>query len=140
MKFLGSIFIFSIVFLVSCVDSRTTDENVKVIDIDVSQFVNSFDMSLLLDTSKCSITVLETTENNLIGHVDKLSVVKDRMYVLDCDNSIILIYDINGKYLSKIASRGRARNEYTEIADFYVSENRLYLLDNMGMKLLIYDL
>ena len=97
-------------------------------------------MSLLLDTSKCSITVLETTENNLIGHVDKLSVVKDRMYVLDCDNSIILIYDINGKYLSKIASRGRARNEYTEIADFYVSENRLYLLDNMGMKLLIYDL
>lgn len=140
MKFLGSIFIFSIVFLVSCVDSRSTDENVKVIDIDVSQFVNSFDMSLLLDTSKCSITVLETTENNLIGHVDKLSVVKDRMYVLDCDNSIILIYDINGKYLSKIASRGRARNEYTEIADFYVSENRLYLLDNMGMKLLIYDL
>ena len=140
MKFLGSIFIFSIVFLVSCVDSRSTDENVKVIDIDVSQFVNSFDMSLLLDTSKCSITVLETTENNLIGHVDKLSVVKDRMYILDCDNSIILIYDINGKYLSKIASGGRARNEYTEIADFYVSENRLYLLDNMGMKLLIYDL
>lgn len=127
-------------FFASCVDSRSTDENVKIIDIDVSQLVDFFDMSQLLDTSRYSMTILETTENNLVGHVDKLSVVKDRMYVLDYANSTIFIYDIAGKYLSKIAARGRARNEYTEIADFYVSENYLYLLDNMGMKLLIYDL
>lgn len=123
----------------ACMDATTGEEVGKKIDIDISQSVGWFDAKDLLDTIGYEIITLDTTNNTFIGHVEKLSVVGDRMYIWDRDNKAILIYDSAGKFLSKIASEGRAKNEYVEIYDFYATGERLYVLDNISSKLLVYD-
>ncbi|WP_455508625.1 6-bladed beta-propeller [Butyricimonas paravirosa] len=129
--FLGSI--------ISCTNTASVNENAKTINIDVAESVKFFDADNLLDSIGHEIIMLDTVDNNFIGHVSKLSVMRNSIYIWDRDNNAIFIYDINGKYLSKIASQGRAKNEYIGIDDFYVSKEKLYILDNVAMKLLVYD-
>lgn len=136
--------IFEIVFVFfsisSCTNAVFVQENSKTINIDVTKSIKFFDADRLLDTIGHEIIVLDTANNSFIGHVNKLFVTEDKLYIWDRDNKAIFIYDSNGKYLSRIASQGRAKNEYVDIDDFYVSKNRIYILDNATMRLLEYDI
>lgn len=135
--------IFEIVFVVfsinACTNATLVNRNGRTINIDVSKSIKSFEAEKLLDTVGHKVIVLDTTNNSFIGHVEKLFVAGDKIYVWDRERNAIFIYDSDGKYVSKIASQGRANNEYIEIFDFYVSKDRLYILDNATMRLLEYD-
>ena len=127
-------------FLSSCTNTTFIQEDSKTINIDVAKSIKFFDADKLLDTIGHEIIVLDTAKNSFIGHVNKLLVTEDKLYIWDRDNKVVFIYSPDGKYLSRIASQGRAKNEYVDIDDFYVSKNRIYILDNATMRLLEYDI
>ncbi len=86
---------------------------------------------------------LETTQDNLIGNVNKILTSKDKLYVLDVKyGKKILIFNKKGKYLNSIGSYGRGEGEYISLNDFIVDEqeNRLLILDSDLRKILTYSL
>ena len=119
MKISEVVFIFF--SICSCTNVTLVQENSKTINIDVAESIKFFDADKLLDTIGHEIIVLDTVNNSFIGHVNKLFVTEDKLYIWDRDDKTIFIYDSDGKYLSRIASQGRAKNEYVDIDDFYVS-------------------
>ena len=137
MKLLVLLFLFLTVF--ACANSVSVQENCKTIDIDVDKSIEFFYADKLLDTIGHEIIVLDTAKDSFVRHTNKFFVEDGKLYVWDDEYKTIFIYGSDGRYLSKIASQGRARNEYASIDDFYVANGRMYILDNLTMKILEYD-
>lgn len=76
------------------------------------------------------IIALETTEESLLGSVDKLVECDGKYYVLDRMRKCILLFAENGKFLRSIGRVGQGPGEYPDLYDFVVDVNtgRLYLL------------
>jgi hypothetical protein len=84
---------------------------------------------------------LETKDDVLIAQLSKLLYHEDRFYVLDKRQSIVFIFDGDGRYLFKIDRRGQGPGEYPFLSDMQInpSTNHLDLLCAMGF-LYEYDL
>lgn len=70
--------------------------------------------------SHVEIVPLETTRQSLIRSIRKLVVYNDVYYIFDYNNAEILMFDMNGKYLSKISDMGGGPHEYVNISDFEI--------------------
>ena len=102
-----------------------------------------------VDTKRCDaitdffdeyiIIPLETTEDNIIGNIDKISITDEYMYILDKQQAMIFVFDKAGRYINKIAHQGRALGEYQSISDFAVSCSYLYCLSRINKKIFVYD-
>ena len=68
------------------------------------------------------IIPLETTEESIIGEINKLEIVHDTLYILDEDQNMIFLFDKTGKYITRIDDVGRGPQEYLGIADFHIDE------------------
>lgn len=85
---------------------------------------------------------LETSDDALIGKVDKIIVTEDRIFVADLSQiQCCHIFDRKGKFIKKLARRGRAGNEYTYLEDiFYNPDNHtINLLGRHKAKVLSFD-
>ena len=60
-----------------------------------------------------SFVKLETTDENLIGHINYLLFTKDNIIAVDRGNSkTVTVYDKQGRFLNKISRLGQAPDEY----------------------------
>jgi len=84
---------------------------------------------------------LETTDECLIGNADKVLISNNRIYVADFHKTMTLfIFDLNGKFISKIAKRGQGPGEYISFNDFDIYHNEnVYIFDSHGRKILTYN-
>ena len=82
---------------------------------------------------------LEAGDNTLLGSVDKVAFYNDLIYIADYSSRKILAYDMNGKLCFVLDRQGRGPGEYLEVKSFTVDSDNLYVLDNIGKKLLAYD-
>jgi hypothetical protein len=71
---------------------------------------------------------LETTDESLIGNIHKMIIKDSFIYVLDGKSIALLMFDIKGKFISKIGSRGSGPNEYYYLDDFTVLNNKDILI------------
>ncbi|WP_226695365.1 6-bladed beta-propeller [Neotamlana sargassicola] len=113
-------------------------ENIKIIELGdkESEQINA---SSIIDT--CWYVALETKEESLFGKVDKILIEDDLIFILDEDGTkSIFIFDMNGKFISKINKHGRGPDEYSAIRDFTLdSENRqVIVFDDFLAKLFYY--
>ena len=78
------------------------------------------------------LIALETTEESLLGSVDKLIEAYGRYYVLDHMRKCVLVFDSTGKFLHSVGRVGQGPGEYSDLSDFIVDEKTgfLYLLTN----------
>ncbi len=86
---------------------------------------------------------LATSNNYLIGHVDRIFIHKDRIIILDRYKARgVFIYDLHGNFLNKIQRIGRGPGEYIEVTDAAVNyaKNEITIFDQRGRHLLFYDL
>ncbi|MDR2471952.1 MAG: 6-bladed beta-propeller, partial [Tannerella sp.] len=85
---------------------------------------------------------LESTDESLIGKIDKLEVFENRIYVMDMQTSSLFVFDDNGKYLFKINDVGQGPKEYIQLDFFDIDrKNRhLVLTDLMGYWIMRYDM
>lgn len=101
-----------------------------IINIDLRDLVN-----------KVSYIGLETTEESLISEISKLSVGDSVIMVWDKQKQAILLFNNLGNFISKIENSGKGPNEYIEISDVVLDENRkhIILLDPYSQRLQTYD-
>ena len=86
------------------------------------------------------IIPLETTDESIIGEINKLEIVHDTLYILDDDQDIIFLFDKTGKYITRIADIGRGPEEYLYIDDFHIDDNIIYVIAGGNQKVFCYDL
>ena len=89
---------------------------------------------------KVKFVPLETTDDCLIGEIDKLLIHNDNFLILDRMTSSLFIFSNMGKFIHKIQQVGRGPNEFVELHDFFINKENNYLILNGGAKLLFFDL
>lgn len=138
--------LYLIVFLliISCgYEKKNQNEKEKRIveEIDIRQLPvrNLFSFKRPIDN--CRFVALETTDESLIGEIDKVSVEGNLIFIKD-NNDKLLVFDIYGKFLNKIGRIGQSREELLSFVDFYVNKNNGYvgILDIMRSRMVRYTL
>jgi hypothetical protein len=118
-------------------DRKANEKAVTIVaDIDKQDKVSIFDIF-----EKVEIVPLETTDSSLIRSILKVIYHNNMFYILDY-NSVILAFDMTGKFRFKIDNRGQGPNQYTHISDFDVDRERniLSILTPVAAELHEYDL
>ncbi len=98
------------------------------------------DMLSILDDFK--YVVLESTDESIIGGIDKLEVYKDRIYILDMMTSSLFVFTIDGEFIYKINRIGAGPEEYIQLDFFSIDyENEhLVLTDLMSYWVMRFDM
>lgn len=109
----------------------------RIIPIEISN--ESIDMSEIIDSVK--LTRLETSEDCLIGHIDKIVFNGSYYYILDKNiRKILLIFDNNGNFIKKVGDIGKGPGEYLAPTDFIVNNSEIILIDGIGHKMIYYNI
>ena len=97
-----------------------------------------------LDTifSSYKLIPLETSEEFLIGNIDRVIKCPGCYCILDRDNASVFIFEENGKFRCKLGNKGHARNEHLDAWSIAYDEKneQIVMLDLTGRRLLSYDL
>lgn len=128
-----TVFVLYVLFMVACNSSK--EGNTKVISIHIEKQAQLSDLFEGYES-----VVLETTEDNLIGKINKLQLDSNYIYILDQRQNEIFIFDKKGKYQNKISKQGRAADEYLSIEDFNVYNSSIYCLSRANKKIFCYTL
>ena len=64
----------------------------------------------------------------------------ERLYIYEEQTGGLFIFGDKGKYINKIYNRGEGPNDYVNITSVYITADRIFVLDEMGRKILYYDL
>lgn len=109
----------------------------RTIPIEISD--KHIDMSNIIDNVR--LTRLETSENCLIGQIDKLVFDGKHYYILDKNiGKTLLIFDNNGKFVKKVGGIGKGPGEYLAPTDFVVNDSEIILIDGIGHKIMYYSI
>lgn len=121
------------------VNSVLTEKEVRYINL------NPYDKGYAYDDliDSVSFVKLETTDKNLIGAVNQLFFINDKIVVIDKEVSkSITVYDKVGKFLYKVSRMGNGPGEYNYLN--YVTpdydKSGIVLVDMMAKKLKFYTL
>ena len=81
---------------------------------------------------------LETTENNLMGYIDRVSIINNKIYIFDHLTNKIHIFNNIGEWENTLDKKGKGPGEYLYIKDYSVDTyGNIYLLTHK--KILIYN-
>ena len=88
--------------------------------------------------------ILEEKEKSYFGHVSKLRVHQERIFVLDSRHAkAVFIYTIEGKHIATVGDqKGRGPHEFVNVSNFEIDyvNDQLLVIDDFGYKFMIYDL
>lgn len=135
--------LFLVLFILySCIRSGNYEIEIK----DETQFIiNEEDLSINIGVNgfidSVKYIILETTEDNIIGSVDKILFKNNKIYVLDKNISkALFIFNRYGHYLYKIDRQGRGPGEYEMINGFDLdNEFNIYIGDLVRKTILKFD-
>lgn len=84
---------------------------------------------------------LEATDKSLLSDISIIRIMDDKIYIIDGSMSIVFIYTLDGKYISKICNQGEGPKEYIKIYSIELdhANKRLLLTDTFSKRLFIYD-
>jgi len=136
-------FFFVLMLLAGCgVKKKEMLHDVLIEDVVFSLFttVNVNEIPESLTQNRRYIKLDNSKDDFLIGKIDKVRIVNDKIFILDKRQRALIAFDITGKGLCKIGEQGRGPHEYLRIHDFDVDKNgNVYFLDGTLRKLFIYD-
>lgn len=116
------IFVGVLFMVISC--KKEESSSVKKIDVDQLEIKNLFSYKRPIDN--CYFVPLETTNECLIGEIDKVCVENDLIFVKD-ENRNLFVFTMTGKFLNKIGGIGQGPEELLSFVDFYVNKNNKYV-------------
>jgi len=123
------IFILSTLLLFSCKPGgkRVSMNHSEIEDIKIdlkNGIIYPLD-SLFSSSGQVDFVKLETTDDNLIGGVSDIFFDDSLIFVVDANKTkSIFMFDMTGKYLSKIANYGNGPGEYTTMYNVFLSKNK----------------
>ncbi|MCG8474745.1 MAG: 6-bladed beta-propeller [Cytophagales bacterium] len=80
---------------------------------------------------------LETSAESALGTIDHVVFDKGKIYIQTLFQRMLLQFSENGKFLRRISNKGRGPEEYTNLKDFHLMNDKIHLLD--GEKILEFD-
>ena len=136
--------IINCVFLLSCSDGEkscyTAEGNDAYVDLSVCDDKGML-FSDVIDTIE--YIPLETNERCLIGYITKIIPVGDIIVVVDNERANrVFLYDMNGKFIRQISSRGDSPESYVSLRDVAIDKQggRVFILDAATMRLLMFSM
>ena len=135
MKYKAYLYILIITLITSCSNNKKQGEVTNIHfqekSINISE---SFDFRFVR---------LETNNDCLIANIHRIAIYNDKIFVHDFfrTESSLLVFDINGKFITRIGSKGGARDEYNEVAFFAIDKenNKLIISDMRKQRLMYFD-
>lgn len=125
-----------ILLITNC--QRNTTHSVRTIEINPddttkSGFSDYFEMEQYI--------VLETSDSSMMQSIRKIYIANNKIFILTWGDAQILIFDLKGKFISKINKKGRGPEEYSYVVDFSISPmgDTICLYDKGLAKLLYYS-
>lgn len=109
-------------FVLSC--KKEVPNFAATIDVDQLEVKNLFSYKRPIDN--CRFVALETTNECLIGEIDKVCIENNLIFVKDI-NSNLFVFTISGKFVNRIVSIGQGGEELLSFVDFYVNKDRKYV-------------
>ena len=85
---------------------------------------------------------IETHPDGLFSGSSPLKIIlkNDRIFIFDKRRAnAVLMFDINGRFLSKIGKRGGGPGEYNMLSSYTADDDYIYLLDASKSAVLVYD-
>ncbi|MDR1372730.1 MAG: 6-bladed beta-propeller [Dysgonamonadaceae bacterium] len=130
-KYCKSLFT-GVLFLILCFFSCTKPASpvVEIISVDT-------DNTQLVDISKGQKIELETTDSSLLYDISRIEFLKEKIIVLSREK--VSVFDENGKFLFNISSKGEGPQEYINLANVFIKNEQIHLIDQMSKKILCYD-
>lgn len=125
--------------LCGCKETSSVKESEGRIVVDITQPEKNLKMSDLFFDIK--YVKLETTSESLIQYINRVLDFDGNLLVVDRDNQSLLLFDKDGRFIKKIAGRGKGPGEYSKMYDAAVDkeDRRLFVLDAYAQSVLIYD-
>jgi hypothetical protein len=135
----------SLLLCVSCKDNTqgnvtlypVYDEEKVVVNIGVSS--GTIDINEVLDSVE--FVHLETSDECLLGEIDKIICQGDKYYILDrTKTKRLLRFDSAGRFEKHFGRTGQGPGEYIEPTDFIVTSSNVIILDQFAHKLLFFNM
>lgn len=84
---------------------------------------------------------LESSEHSLLSGILQIHIMNDKLYITESNQSMVFIYSMHGKYLSKICNQGEGPEEYIRIGSFETdpANDRLLISDSFSKRLFEYN-
>ncbi|MEO9885042.1 MAG: 6-bladed beta-propeller [Balneola sp.] len=132
---IGSILVFS-----CSSNDKKVDANIETIEVDPEEATEVF-LSGFVDEIR--FVKLSTEKNSLIGYIDKVRIVEDKIFVFDSYRAKgVFVYDMDGNALYNIVKPGSGPGEFLEPNDFVIdtTSNAIIIYDGSAVKFSHYDL
>ena len=84
----------------------------------------------------------EFTNESMLSKYDKILFSEEYLFILEnnVNNKAVFIFDLDGKYISKVNSIGQGPGEYSEISDFYYDDKNALIGVLSNSQILRYNL
>ena len=112
----------------------------KCIQVELPSKLPHSDLDTIFSSYK--LIPLETSEEFLIGNIDRIIKCPGCYCIQDRENANVFIFEENGKFRCKLGNKGHARNEHLDAWSIAYDEKneQIVMLDLTGRRLLSYDL
>jgi hypothetical protein len=129
-------------YLLSCNKTQHAEieTDLVVIDLNTLKVQNPLDRDGDGVFDSCRFVRLETTENSLIGWINKIHITDSLFFISDY-NEKLFVFDSSGNFKNTIASIGSGPDEVLSLTHFLVDEkkNCVYIFDVMQSKIKSYS-
>ena len=131
-----------VMLLITCLfGCKHKDMNTTRIYFDFTKHMEDIHSIDLIKNYK--LIPLETSDSVIIGKIDKAILYKDKIYIATFYSAqAVYIFNLQGKFLHKISKIGRGPEEYLQLSDIFIDQDKqtLNLLSRIDAKLLTYDI
>lgn len=126
-----------IILLNSCNINKEPITKEFIYNITIDSTIKNFEYDSILDSM--FIIKLETHENYLISTVNDINIIDDQILIFD-EKLGLLVFSLDGRFITKIGSVGRGPGEFVTITDIAISDTILYIYDALTYKVHSYNL
>lgn len=131
-------FIFLITF--NCCQKKYNSENssdATTIGISSNRYKGKTNLENLIKEYK----IIPLNYDKIISNIDKVKLLKDKIYVQDSKTIALLEFNSDGKFIKQIGRIGAGPGEYLSVHDFEIDEitGHIFILSLQKMSLIEYD-
>ncbi len=120
-------------FMLSCgFNENEGNLSVKQISLNTN-LVKEVNFSEVFD----KIQFVKISDEVMVGEILDLKIHENKIYILS--NNALYIFNIKGKFLSKLDKGGEGPNEYSRIQDFQIVNENIEILDKKKEKMVTFD-
>lgn len=124
---------------ISCTGNKTGDDGRSVFTVKVpnkqtedQEFDSFFKFS--------HYVVLDNSQDALVGSLNKIQFDENNIYIFCNIQQDVLIFNKEGKFISRFNKRGKGSGEYISASDMEVDGHDIYILDYINAVLRKYDI